>query len=1258
MTDARNFVTRLTTDTSKFNLSGTIKQLDELNKSLVDNQMKQKECNKVINQTKKELDSIQKEIKETGKEDKEQTERIKQLNETLEAEKLKLSQLKSEQAALRQIISETSKEIKGNNQDWTTLKETLAHLAADGIEALGRKLFSLAQDVIHTGEQFTASMSEVGAITGATGEELEKLNQTAREYGATTKFSATETAQALKYMALAGWDVNTSIEALPGILDLAAAAGLDLAQASDMVTDYLSAFGMAAKDAAYMADLLTYAQGNSNTSAAQLGQAWGNCAANMHAAGQDVETTTALLEAMANQGLKSAEAGTALAAIMRDITDKMKNGKIQIGDTAVTVADAAGNFRDLTDILADVEKAVNGLGTAETETALSTTFTSRSLKGMNLVLNEGMENISGYEEALRKSTGTAADAAKTMSDNLSGDLKTLDSALEDLKLSIYEDAEAPLRDIVQKITKEGVPAFKALADNADKLIPVIASAAGAFATFKGVLTITDLINRVVIGFTQLKTAQEAETAATEGAAVAQEALNGAMAANPVGIVISAIVALTAAIGIYAVTAGTAKTETDKFSDSLKSLQDSSDSSIAKIQAETETAKILASQYDELRKEASLTTDEKERLKTITEQLASYFGTTADDLKDETGEWKDLTKAIEEHNKKLIEAAELKAYQDMLTEAIKTKNEMEDKMASGIGGSAFADAEKAYNEASKAVEKYTKRIENLGTVGGEVKNQIADLDEQIEKAEKAAQSDRTGASQGWLESLKKQREELVKLLKEEGKQVASTSESFSLLSKSELEALEAQRKNIEDIQKTSSATKKLENDLTSMNKAIEETDKSVRSLRSEMNSLSNAYTNLEKGQALDYNTLLDLIDKYPDYAKQLISAKDNIDLQKTAVSALFEAKKQEYILTQQTAIEKIKASNEETAVFLENTKAQIEAINHQKTVLAEMKGILGETAVNTGIAQAESMAAELQSYIDKINSYQSGIDIVKNMSINDFKSSSASTTNSESVDAKVQYWRSGYGVKTFGDTELAAALAWLDRVQALDKVTTQQVIGHLKQWKTDYARTADEIYELDRRIYQAQQKLETEQQNAVQKRLDMVRAAYEKLAEDRIALYKKQSDAAKEAADKEIKALDELKRKRQEDNDDAKRKAELEAINVQLRYKHLDEISRLELLRKKQDLINEQKEIDFERQLELKKQQLQAGADLTIAQYDKAIGSINDLLERLNYFVAQQSGNVTNQQIVNNNNSTQNFRIVSSGLSSRQLAAEIIRELYA
>ena len=285
-----------------------------------------------------------------------------------------------------------------------------------------------ASDAIDIGKDYTAMMSEVQALSGATGSDLALLQNTAREYGATTVFSATEAAEALKYMSLAGWDAQQSSSALGGVLNLAAASGMELGQASDMVTDYLSAFGMQAQDSAYFADMLAYAQANSNTSAAQLGEAYRNSAANLNAAGQDAETVTSMLEAMANQGYKGSEAGTALTAVMRDITNNMEDGAIKIGETSVAVSDAQGNFRDLTDILLDVEKATNGMGEADRAAALGATFTADSTKGLNLMLNEGVENIARYEEALRGSTGAAEDMADTMNDNLNGDMANMNSA--------------------------------------------------------------------------------------------------------------------------------------------------------------------------------------------------------------------------------------------------------------------------------------------------------------------------------------------------------------------------------------------------------------------------------------------------------------------------------------------------------------------------------------------------------------------------------------------------------------------------------------------------------------------------------------------------------------------------------------------------------------------------------------------------------------------------------------------------------------
>lgn len=332
------------------------------------------------------------------------------------------------------------------------LSMAVGNLMSQGFDMLVDGAKQAAEYVVEVGSRFEASMSKVEALSGATGAELEALSDKAKELGSSTQYSASEVADAFSYMSLAGYSTEEMLQSIDGVLNLAAASQMDLAEASDMVTDYLSAFGLAASDAGHMVDMLAYAQANSNTTTQQLGDAFGNCAANMNAAGQDMETTTAILEGFANQGLKGSEAGTKLAAIMRDITAKMQDGKIQIGDTAVAVQDADGNFRDLTDILFDVESATEGMGDAQKASALAATFTSRSVSGLNMILNEGVENIASYETALRNSDGAAADMAATMHENFGGAVQDMDSALEGLGIAVWEQISGPCTTAVETLT--------------------------------------------------------------------------------------------------------------------------------------------------------------------------------------------------------------------------------------------------------------------------------------------------------------------------------------------------------------------------------------------------------------------------------------------------------------------------------------------------------------------------------------------------------------------------------------------------------------------------------------------------------------------------------------------------------------------------------------------------------------------------------------------------------------------------------------
>jgi len=350
-------------------------------------------------------------------------------------------------------------------------------LAGEAISAIGDKAKEAAKYVVEVGSSFEAGMSEVEAISGATGSELEALENKAKSLGSSTKFSATEAASAMTNMSLAGWSVNQTLSGIDGVLQLAAASNMDLADASQVVTDNISTFNLEASQSTHLADMMAYAQANSSTTAAELGEAYKNCGANMNAAGQDIETTTSFLEALANNGLRSSEAGTSLAAIMRDLTSKMKDGKIAIGDTSVEVMDSNGNFRDMTDVLKDVENATDGMGDAQKQAALMSTFTSDSIKGLNMLLNTGADQVAGYEESLRNCSGAASDMADTMQDNLQGKLTELSSATEGLGIAAYEYISGPLQggvelltDIISGLTDVITPQKDAMEEMCDEVV--------------------------------------------------------------------------------------------------------------------------------------------------------------------------------------------------------------------------------------------------------------------------------------------------------------------------------------------------------------------------------------------------------------------------------------------------------------------------------------------------------------------------------------------------------------------------------------------------------------------------------------------------------------------------------------------------------------------------------------------------------------------------------------------------------------------
>lgn len=379
--------------------------------------------------------------------------------------------------AQSQLSSFSDKSLSAGEK-FTNLGSGLKSIGSTLSTSVTLPLVGIGTAAVATAATFEKSMDNVAALSGATGKDLEDLTNLAKKMGETTQFSASEAADALGYMALAGWDTNQSMNGLPGILDLAASSGMGLAEASDMVTDYLSAFGEEADQAGRMADVLAKAQASSNTTAQGLGEAFKNCAVNANAFGLDIEQTTAVLGKLADQGLKGSEAGTALNAVFRDMSSKMKDGAIAIGDTNVKITDAQGNFRSLADIVTDVEKATDGLSESEKMVALQSTFTADSIKAMGILMNTGGDSINDFTNELYGAEGAASKMASAMNDNLSGQLTLLKSALEGAAISIGEALMPMIKGLVAGIN-ELVNWFNSLNPSIQQTIIVIAGIAAA-----------------------------------------------------------------------------------------------------------------------------------------------------------------------------------------------------------------------------------------------------------------------------------------------------------------------------------------------------------------------------------------------------------------------------------------------------------------------------------------------------------------------------------------------------------------------------------------------------------------------------------------------------------------------------------------------------------------------------------------------------------------------------------------------------------
>ena len=502
--------------------TGLDKALKSVNSSITHTQSTLKDVNKLL-----KLDPSNTELL---------TQKQKLLKDAISSTKEKLDALKQAQAqakeqlengdlgqdkydALQREIIETEQELKRLQQEAATTSTALAKIDEIGgkMENLGNSIAGVGKTImpistavgglgiaaVKTAADFDSAMSQVAAVSGATGDDLQSLRDKAREMGEKTKFSASEAAQAMNYMAMAGWKSKDMISGIDGIMNLAAASGEDLATTSDIVTDALTAFGLSAADSGHFADILAAASSNANTNVSMMGETFKYCAPIAGALGFSAEDTAEAIGLMANAGIKSSQAGTALRTIMNNLAGEVKISGQAIGDVTIATTNADGSMRSLSDILADCRVAFGGLTESEKAQAAESLVGKNAMSGFLALMNAAPADIEKLSGAIDNCDGTAEKMAATMQDNLMGQLTILKSQLEELAISFGEMLMPAIRNIVTKI-QEFVDKLNGMDEGTREMVLKIGLLVAALGPFLVILgTTIAKIGTAMKGFVQL-----------------------------------------------------------------------------------------------------------------------------------------------------------------------------------------------------------------------------------------------------------------------------------------------------------------------------------------------------------------------------------------------------------------------------------------------------------------------------------------------------------------------------------------------------------------------------------------------------------------------------------------------------------------------------------------------------------------------------------------------------------------------------------
>lgn len=648
--------------------------------------------------------------------------------------------------------------------------ELLSSAITEGIKKLADGIYDIAKSATDTGMTFEAAMSQVAATMGITTSEIatgseayETLNAAAQECGKSTMYSASQAADALNYLALAGYDAEKAAATLPKVLNLAAAGGLDLQYAADLVTDSMAAMGMETYQLDNYIDQMAKTSQKSNTSVAQLGEATLVCAGTVSLTGQSLKTMNTALGVMANNGIKSAEGGTHLRNILLSLSAPTDTASVAMQELGLRVSDSNGNMRDLNDILIDMNKQMSGMSTVQKTQMISKIFNKTDIAAVNSLLKSTNGEWDALYGNISNCNGAAQDMADTMNDNLKGKITILESALEGLSISAYNVFDENMKSAVDAATN-AVGELQDAVDNGELGVSLsrMSDALGEFAE-NAIGTAQQALPGIIDGFTWIlengellagliggiTTAKIAYTTATKSAEIAQKLFNITANANPYIMLATAIGGVIGAVTLYA---KTADNETLKLSRSTETLIDASktlndefaaagrrrNENKASMDAEAQVCRELVSELESLQRRTSLTAEEQARQTAIIDQLNQVMPELNLYIDDQTGKLNMTTEALKKNVDAQLEMMRIEAAREDLTDIAKEQYEAEKKLIQ-----LKADYEEAAERCREAQAKMTDEMERYKVASRESEEawQIAANDcnalvQQIDEATKS------------------------------------------------------------------------------------------------------------------------------------------------------------------------------------------------------------------------------------------------------------------------------------------------------------------------------------------------------------------------------------------------------------------------------------------------------------------------------------------------------------------------------------------